>query len=115
MTLYHDHLKYVRECTDRALAETGFDHVVIAAGALHVAFLDDNTYPFRPNPHFKWWLPVVDNPNCLIVYTPGQTPRQIRQHTGRRVCPRRDASRPQGQARRTLNQAGDCNRPVQGA
>jgi len=77
MTLYHDHLKYVRECTDRALAETGFDHVVIAAGALHVAFLDDNTYPFRANPHFKWWVPIVDNPNCLIVYTPGEKPRLV--------------------------------------
>src|SRR5438105_1416246 len=77
MTLYHDHLKYVRECTDRALAETAFDHVVIAAGALHVAFLDDNTYPFRANPHFKWWVPIVDNPNCLIVYTPGEKPRLV--------------------------------------
>jgi Xaa-Pro dipeptidase len=77
MSLYDDHLKYVRDYTDRALAETGFDHVVIAAGALHVAFLDDNTYPFKPNPHFKWWVPIVDNPNCVVVYTPGQKPRLI--------------------------------------
>jgi len=75
--LYHDHLNEVRSRTDRALAETGFDHLVIAAGALHVAFLDDNTYPFRPNPHFKWWVPIVDNPNCLIVYTPGNKPKLV--------------------------------------
>ena len=75
--LFPAHIHTVRERTDRALTETGFDHLVIAAGALHVAFLDDNTYPFRPNPHFKWWLPIVDNPNCLIVYTPGKTPRLV--------------------------------------
>jgi len=77
MSLYEDHLKYVRESTDRALAETGFDSVVITAGALHVAFLDDNTYPFRPNPQFKWWVPIVDNPNCAVVYTPGKKPQLV--------------------------------------
>ena len=75
--LYHDHLRNVRERTDRALAETGFDSIVIAAGSLHVAFLDDITYPFKPNPHFKWWVPIVDNPNCVVVYTPGQKPRLV--------------------------------------
>src|SRR5436305_699618 len=75
--LYHDHLNNFRERTDRALSETGFDHLVIAAGALHVAFLDDNAYPFRPNPHFKWWVPIIDNPNCLIVYTPSKKPQLI--------------------------------------
>lgn len=75
--LYHDHLKHVRERTDAALAETGFDHLVIAAGALHIAFLDDNSYPFRVNPHFKWWVPIVDNPNCHIIYTPGKKPKLV--------------------------------------
>lgn len=72
--LYPAHLKTVTERHDRALAATGFDSVVVAAGALHMAFLDDNAYPFRPNPHFKAWVPVIDNPNCFIVYTPGTKP-----------------------------------------
>jgi len=75
--LYSDHLLNVRERVDRAMSETGFDHLVVASGALHVAFLDDNTYPFRPNPQFKWWVPIVDNPNCAVVYTPGEKPRLI--------------------------------------
>jgi len=75
--LYPDHLRNVRERTDRAMAETGFDHLVVASGAIHIAFLDDLYYPFKPNPQFKWWVPVVDNPNCLVVYTPGQKPKLV--------------------------------------
>ncbi len=73
-SLYADHIRTVRERWDRALAETGFDHAVVAAGSLREAFLDDHTYPFIVNPQFKAWVPVVDNPNCWIVYTPGQKP-----------------------------------------
>src|SRR5205085_12668412 len=62
---------------DRALSESGFDSVVISGGALHVAFLDDWTYPFKVNPHFKSWVPVVDNPHCFLVYTPGKKPRLV--------------------------------------
>jgi len=35
------------------------------------------TYPFKVNPHFKSWVPVVDNPHCFIVYTPGRKPRLV--------------------------------------
>lgn len=72
--LYPAHLKNVIDRHDRALAATGFDSVVIAAGEPHIAFLDDNTYPFRPNPHFKWWVPVVTNPHCFIIHAPGSKP-----------------------------------------
>jgi Xaa-Pro dipeptidase len=27
------------------------------------------------NPHFKAWVPVVDNPRCYLVYVPGKKPR----------------------------------------
>lgn len=72
-TLYTDHMRTVRERWDRALAATGFDHVVVAAGSQREAFLDDHTYPFIANPQFKVWVPV-DNPNCFVVYTPGKKP-----------------------------------------
>ena len=76
-SLYADHIKTVKERHDRALRESGYDHVVVSGGALHVAFLDDLYYPFKVNPHFKSWVPVVDNPHCFLVYTPGQTPRLV--------------------------------------
>ena len=76
-TLYRAHITVLKLRHDRALEATGFDHAVIYAGAQHVAFLDDHTYPFKTNPHFKWWVPVTDNPNCFVVYTPGVKPKVI--------------------------------------
>jgi Xaa-Pro dipeptidase len=29
------------------------------------------------NPHFKAWVPIVDNPDCLLVYAPGKRPRVL--------------------------------------
>ena len=75
--LYPAHIETLTQRHARALEETRFDHLIVFAGALHYAFLDDNSYPFRPNPLFKWWVPVVDNPNCSVVFTPGQKPRLI--------------------------------------
>jgi Xaa-Pro dipeptidase len=76
-SLYPQHIETMKQRHDEALAATGYDAVVIFGGALHIAFLDDNSYPFRVNPHFKSWVPVVDNPHCFLVYTPGETPQLV--------------------------------------
>ncbi len=75
--LYPEHIAAVKRRHDAALAATGFDAVVIFGGAIHIAFLDDEMYPFKANPHFKSWVPVINNPHCFIVYTPGDTPRLV--------------------------------------
>jgi len=72
--LYPLHIQTLKQRHDRALAETGYDHVILSAGAIHTAFLDDNPLPFKPNPHFKAWVPILDNPNCYVVYTPTKKP-----------------------------------------
>lgn len=76
-TLYRAHVTVLKLRHDRALDATGFDHAVIYAGAQHVALFDDYNYPFKVNPHFKQWVPVVDNPHCWLIYTPGVKPRLI--------------------------------------
>lgn len=76
-TLFQSHLQAVRERHDRSLAATGYDHVVIASGTSRIIFLDDMPYPFKVNAPFKVWVPVVDNPNCYVVYTPGKKPRLL--------------------------------------
>jgi Xaa-Pro dipeptidase len=72
--LYPDHLETVKVRHDRALAESGYDHIIIFGGEIHIQFLDDSYYPFKVNPHFKAWVPIIDNPHCFIVYSPGKTP-----------------------------------------
>ena len=74
-TLYRAHITILKLRHDHALEATKFDHVVIYGGAQHIAFLDDMPYSFKVNPHFKWWVPVLDNPHCVLIYTPGLKPR----------------------------------------
>ncbi len=72
--LYGQHLDTVKARYDDALEKSGAAHAVIFSGAPRYAFLDDNTYPFRANPHFVSWLPVTSAPFSYIVYTPGEKP-----------------------------------------
>lgn len=73
-SLYPAHVVTMKQRHDRALEAAGYDHLVIFGGSEHIAFLDDLVYPFKANPHLKSWAPVVDNPNCFIIYTPGRKP-----------------------------------------
>ena len=69
---YAAHLEIQRRHTDEALAATGFEALAIYAGGQHMQFLDDQPYPFKPNPHFRLWTPLADAADCWIVYRPGQ-------------------------------------------
>ncbi|HEX7030265.1 MAG TPA: Xaa-Pro dipeptidase [Gammaproteobacteria bacterium] len=73
--LFTGHLAVMRERADAALAASSFDHLLVYSGGLHYGFLDDNAYAFKVNPHFKRWVPVTGNPQCLLVYTPGEKPK----------------------------------------
>ena len=75
--LYADHLAAVTARHDRALEKAGASHVVVFSGSPKVAFLDDNYYPFKANPHFVGWAPLTNLPFSYIVYTPGQTPTLV--------------------------------------
>ncbi len=63
--------------TDRSLADTGFDALAIHSGNPLTQFLDDQDYPYKVNPHFKAWVPVTDNPRCLLIYRPGGVPQLL--------------------------------------
>jgi len=71
---YAAHLAVLTRRADEALAKAGFDHLLVASGVEKMAFLDDLPYPFKPNPQFKAWVPLVRDPNSWIAYTPGQKP-----------------------------------------
>ena len=73
-SLYAEHLATLKQRSDAALAKAGFDHLVIASGVEKYQFLDDRPYPFKPNPHFKHWLPLQHHPHSWIAYTPGSKP-----------------------------------------
>ena len=57
--LYGGPLQTVTARHDRALEKAGASHAVIYSGNPKVAFLDDNYYPFKANPHFVSWAPLT--------------------------------------------------------
>jgi Xaa-Pro dipeptidase len=69
--LYQPHLQTLMRRTEQSLAASGFDALVIHAGCPPVQFLDDQDYPYKVNPHFKAWVPIVDNPRCILIVAPG--------------------------------------------
>lgn len=71
---YPDHVQEMLARHERALDVAGASHAVIYAGQPKTHFLDDHDYPFKANPHFVSWLPLVDTPHSCLVITPGETP-----------------------------------------
>ena len=76
-SLFTAHFDILRSRFDEALAASGFDSVAIYSGRAPMQFLDDQSYPFKPNPHFKTWVPLTDAAECWIVYDVGTQPRLV--------------------------------------
>jgi Xaa-Pro dipeptidase len=73
-SLYAEHLAILGARLERALAASGFDGLVIAAGEPKHVFRDDAAYPFRAEPYFKQWVPLTAHPGCRLRLVPGQRP-----------------------------------------
>lgn len=71
------HVESLCATHERALARAGADWVAIPSGSLRETFLDDRTYDFVPNPHFKSWLPLTSHPDCCVVFRRGGRPKLI--------------------------------------
>lgn len=75
--LYAKHIETLCSRHDHALEQAGASHAVIYSGNPHIAFLDDYQMPFKPNPHFISWVPLLELPFSYVIYTPGEKPRLI--------------------------------------
>jgi Xaa-Pro dipeptidase len=75
--LYSDHLSEVIKHYLGASKAIGKSGIVIASGSLKTAFLDDHTYPFKVNPHFKSLVPITDVPDSFIVLRDGEKPQLL--------------------------------------
>lgn len=72
--IYSSHLDVLTNELDEALKDTLFHHAIISSGAIKYRRMDDNPFPFKTNPYFCRWLPLLDHPNCYLIYTPGKKP-----------------------------------------
>ncbi len=74
---YRDHLDTISRHVETGLERAGLSGIAIFAGRPRLRFLDDHAYPFTPNPHFQWWVPLSEHPDCWIYFEPGARPRLI--------------------------------------
>ncbi|MDP4530209.1 Xaa-Pro dipeptidase [Alkalimonas delamerensis] len=75
--LYATHIQTLQQRTRQLLERENLDGLVIHSGQSKRKFLDDMDYPFKANPHFKAWLPVVDNPHCWLQLDGVNKPKLI--------------------------------------
>jgi Xaa-Pro dipeptidase len=73
--LFPEHVRTLQARTDHALRLGGFDALVCASGLPPYQFLDDQPYPFKANPHFRHWAPLLDAPGSFVVHVPGARPQ----------------------------------------
>jgi Xaa-Pro dipeptidase len=64
---FNAHLDRVLGAMGASMQVTGADCLVVHAGVERLAFLDDQTYPYRPNPWLAWMAPVLRAPGSLIL------------------------------------------------
>ncbi|MGJ8694049.1 MAG: Xaa-Pro dipeptidase [Thalassotalea sp.] len=75
--LYSAHVAELQRRTGQVLARENLDALVIHAGKELKVFLDDTSYPFKVNPHFKHWLPLTDISNCWLIVNGHDLPKLI--------------------------------------
>lgn len=76
-TLYPSHVAELQHRSKTVLSRENLQGLVIHSGQEIKVFLDDYSYPFKVNPHFKVWLPLVDIPNCWLVVNGEERPTLI--------------------------------------
>lgn len=64
---YPAHIAELQQRTSTILERQQFSALAIHAGQAGKIFLDDMYYPFKTNPHFKAWLPIIETPNCWLI------------------------------------------------
>jgi Xaa-Pro dipeptidase len=71
---YGHHLNELIRRYNMALAMNGFDAVLIGAGLPVPVFRDDQDHPYRAEPLFLQWAPLLAHPGSCLLHRPGQRP-----------------------------------------
>lgn len=75
--LHAAHLAEVIRRTSEALSRSGFDGIILQSGEPLGLFQDDQHYPFKAHPPFKWWVPLAEASGSLVHFQPGRRPRLL--------------------------------------
>ena len=75
--LYPAHVSELQQRAQNVLARENLDALVIHSGKELKVFLDDMSYPFKVNPHFKHWLPLVEATNSWLIINGSDKPKLV--------------------------------------
>ena len=71
---YRDHIETLQKRFNLALSQSGLDAALIYSGQQSYPFMDDNSMPFRVNPYFKYWLPLIQQQKSFVYIEAGKKP-----------------------------------------
>jgi Xaa-Pro dipeptidase len=74
---FKSHIEELNQRVAEIVLRENLSGLVIHSGQPHRQFLDDMDYPFKVNPHFKAWLPILDNPHCWLLVNGRDKPQLI--------------------------------------
>jgi Xaa-Pro dipeptidase len=75
---YPAHVAWLQGAYEKALAESGFDAVVVHGGAAKKrSGFDDQWWPLRATPHFQHWV-ALSEPGAALVVRAGRRPTLLR-------------------------------------
>jgi Xaa-Pro dipeptidase len=74
---FFSHIDHLLSATREAMQANGIDVLALHSGSLHMQFLDDMPYPFKVNPQFKRWVPLLQHPECWVVIGLAGKPRLL--------------------------------------
>ncbi|MBF0314073.1 MAG: Xaa-Pro dipeptidase [Oligoflexia bacterium] len=66
LPLYKNHLNMLQGNFAKLLTEQNYQGLLIHAGEAQLKFLDDSHYPFKANPHFVYWVPLITHPQAFL-------------------------------------------------
>ncbi|REL25100.1 Xaa-Pro dipeptidase [Thalassotalea euphylliae] len=72
--VYSDHINELQARARNVLNRENLEGLVIHSGKELKVFLDDNSYPFKVNPHFKHWLPLTNVTNSWLLINGNDKP-----------------------------------------
>ena len=105
--LFSKHVARLQAETEAALAESGFDSLVVSSGPPFTFFADDRDAPFEPTPHFAHWCPLT-GPHHL---SPSTLPTFYHNH----ALNLKSLTSPSLRRKRTMQQSVRPKRPMRHA
>ena len=75
--LYKQHLEKVLKTFSNLMNDFEYEQIVLSSGEVKTIYLDDNKYPYKVYSNFKYFAPILNNPNSFIIYKNQEKPKLV--------------------------------------